>query len=60
MVIPLLSRLILIRSKLGMMRGSSMVLTLLHNDSLTVAALGLHGNRNCQRVAAEQRQPNRQ
>ena len=54
-MIPLLSRLILIRSKLGMMRGSSMVLTLLHNDSLTVAALGLHGNRNCQRVAAEQR-----
>lgn len=58
-MILLLSRLILIRSKLGMMRGSSMVLTLLHNDSLTATALGLHCNRNSQHVATEQRQPNR-
>lgn len=58
-MILLLGRFILIRSRLGMMRRSSMVLTLLHNDSLTVAALGLHCNRNSQHVATEQRQPNR-
>ena len=55
--------LILIRSRLGVLRGSSVVqvmLVLLDNGRMTITAHRLHGSRNSQHVSAEQRQPNGQ
>ncbi|OGS93923.1 MAG: hypothetical protein A3H31_01165 [Gallionellales bacterium RIFCSPLOWO2_02_FULL_57_47] len=52
--------LILIRSRLEVLRCHSvmqLMLVLLDSDSMAIAAHRLHSNRNSQRVAAEQRQP---
>lgn len=46
--------------KLGMMRGSGLMFTLRYDNCLTLTLLRLHGNRNSQRIAAEQREPERQ
>ena len=46
--------------KLGVMRGSGLMLSLRYDNSLTITLLRLHGNRNSQRIAAEQRKPDRQ
>lgn len=54
-------RLILIYSRMEVLRRRDMMhvmLVLLDNDRLAIAAHRLHGNRNSQYVAAEQRQPN--
>ncbi len=54
---------ILIQSGLGVLRGSSVVqlmLVLLGSGKMTIATHRLHDNRNSQRVATEQRQPNGQ
>lgn len=54
--------LILICSRLEVLRSRDLVhvmmLALLGNDRLAITAHCLHGNRNSQHVAAEQRQPN--